>query len=205
MSSGEISGAGRYNGWPRKKRRNLSPTGLRWQLQPSRGRSIDNAGVPRRTASPAERATPAAEDEDMNDYDDDILIWSDRQGELLRRLAAGERVNDQIDWENVVEEVESVGREQLHAVQSLLMQALVHMLKVDAWPLGGDPPSWRADAVGFRAQAANRYVPSMRQRISLDRIYRQALRALPETVDGQAPLPVPDTCPVTLDELLSED
>jgi hypothetical protein len=141
----------------------------------------------------------------MSDYDDDILIWSQRQGELLRRLAAGERVNDQIDWENVVEEVESVGREQLHAVQSLLMQALVHMLKADAWPLARDAPSWRADAVGFRAQAANRYVPSMRQRIALERIYRQALRALPETVDGQAPLPVPDVCPVTLDELLSED
>jgi hypothetical protein len=141
----------------------------------------------------------------MSDYDDDILIWSERQGELLRRLAAGERVNDQIDWENVVEEVESVGREQLHAVQSLLMQALVHMLKADAWPLARDAPSWRADAVGFRAQAANRYVPSMRQRIALERIYRQALRALPETVDGQAPLPVPDVCPVTLDELLSED
>ena len=141
----------------------------------------------------------------MSDYDDDILIWSERQGELLRRLAAGERVNDQIDWENVVEEVESVGREQLHAIQSLLMQALVHMLKADAWPLARDAPSWRADAVGFRAQAANRFVPSMRQRINLDRIYRQALRALPETVDGQAPLPVPDVCPVTLDELLSED
>jgi uncharacterized protein DUF29 len=141
----------------------------------------------------------------MSDYDDDILIWSERQGELLRRLAAGERVNDQIDWENVVEEVESVGREQLHAVQSLLMQALVHMLKADAWPLARDVPSWRADAVGFRAQAANRFVPSMRQRIDLDRIYRQALRALPETIDGQAPLPVPDVCPVTLDELLSED
>ena len=56
-------------------------------------------------------------------YDTDILIWSERQGELLRRLARGERVNDQVDWENVVEEVESVGRDQLHAVESLLVQA----------------------------------------------------------------------------------
>jgi uncharacterized protein DUF29 len=42
-------------------------------------------------------------------YHTDILEWSERQGALLRRLAAGERINDQIDWENVVEEVESVG------------------------------------------------------------------------------------------------
>jgi len=35
-------------------------------------------------------------------------------------------------------------------------------------------------------------------------IYRRALRAMPETIDGQPPLPVPQTCPVTLDELLAE-
>ena len=46
----------------------------------------------------------------MNDlYDEDVLLWSEQQAALLRRLAAGERVNEQIDWENVIDEVESVG------------------------------------------------------------------------------------------------
>jgi hypothetical protein len=35
--------------------------------------------------------------------------------------------------------------------------------------------------------------------------YADALAAIPDTIDGQAPLPVPDVCPVTLDELLSDD
>ncbi len=142
----------------------------------------------------------------MSDYDTDILLWSERQGELLRRRAAGELVNEaEVDWPNIAEEIESVGREQLHAVESLLMQALVHMLKADAWPVCRDAPNWRADAIAFRADATRRYVPSMRQRIDLGRIYRQALRAMPETIDGQVPLPVPRTCPVTLDELLSDE
>ena len=34
-------------------------------------------------------------------YEDDILLWSERQAALLRRMAAGERLNDQVDWENV--------------------------------------------------------------------------------------------------------
>ena len=34
--------------------------------------------------------------------------------------------------------------------------------------------------------------------------YRRALRGMPETIDGQPPLPVPEACPVTLDELLTE-
>lgn len=141
----------------------------------------------------------------MSEYEADILLWSEHQAELLRRLAAGERVNDQVDWENLIEEVESVGNEQLHAVNSLLRQALLHMLKAEAWPLSSEVPHWQAEARGFRADAADRYAPSMRQRINLARIYRLACRGLPETIDGQAPLPTPEICPVTLDELLSDD
>jgi len=46
----------------------------------------------------------------MSDYETDILLWSERQGELLRHRAAGELVNNgELDWPNIAEEVESVG------------------------------------------------------------------------------------------------
>ncbi|MDQ2801748.1 MAG: DUF29 domain-containing protein [Pseudomonadota bacterium] len=139
-------------------------------------------------------------------YEADILTWSEEQAALLRRVAAGERNNNAtLDWPNIVEEIESVGREQLHAVESLLVQALVHMLKAEAWPVYRDAPSWRAEANRFRSEAAARFSPSMRQRLNLARIYARALHAMPETIDGQPPLPVPSICPVTLDELLSDE
>ena len=138
-------------------------------------------------------------------YDRDVLAWSEHQAGLLRQVAAGEPVNEAPDWTNLIEEVESVGNEQAHAVTSLLRQALIHVLKAEAWPLYHDAPVWRADAINFRQQAADRFAPSMRPRIDLARLYRQALCAAPETMDGQLPLPVPQTCPVTLDELLSDD
>lgn len=141
----------------------------------------------------------------MSEYDSDILIWSERQAALLRRRAAGELVNEaELDWLNIAEEIESVGRSELHGVESLLVQALRHMLKAEAWPLSRDAPVWRADAIDARQQAARQFVPSMRQKIDVARLYRQALRAMPETMDGQPPLPVPDVCPVTLDEMLSD-
>jgi hypothetical protein len=139
----------------------------------------------------------------MSDYDADILIWSERQSALLRRIGAGEKVNDQVDWENVAEEIESVGSEQLHAVTSLLVQALLHMLKAEAWPLSGEVPHWQGEARRFRDDAADRFAPSMRQRIDVAKLYRRALRAMPETIDGQGPLPVPAECSVTLDQLLA--
>ena len=49
----------------------------------------------------------------MSGYDADVLLWSERQAVLLRRLATGERVSEQIDWDNVIEEIESVVNEQL--------------------------------------------------------------------------------------------
>ena len=44
----------------------------------------------------------------------------------------------------------------------------------------------------------------MRQRIDIASLYADAVRALPEKLDGLDPLPVPAACPVTLDEMLSE-
>jgi hypothetical protein len=139
-------------------------------------------------------------------YAEDILLWSERQGELLRRRAAGELVNDRdLDWPNIAEEIESAGSEQLHSVELFLVQALAHMLKAEAWPTSHEVPGWRAEARRFRDDAASRFVSSMRQRIDMAKLYRRALRALPDTIDGQASMPVPENCSVTLDQLLSDE
>jgi hypothetical protein len=138
-------------------------------------------------------------------YDADILIWSERQAELLRRVAAGEPVNEKPDWPNIIEELVDVGRSELRSCRSLLRQALRHMLKAEAWPLSRDAPNWRADAIDFRRQARDAFTLSMRQKIDLAGLYADALAGMPETMDDQPPLPLPEVCPVTLDELLSED
>jgi hypothetical protein len=142
----------------------------------------------------------------MNDlYEGDILLWSERQADLLRRRAAGELVNEtELDWPNIAEEIEDVGRSELRSCRSLLRQALRHMLKAEAWPLSRDAPAWRADAIDFRRQARDAFAPSMRQKIDVADLYADALAALPDTLDGQEPTSVPSTCPFTLDELLSD-
>jgi Domain of unknown function DUF29 len=48
-------------------------------------------------------------DSDDDLYGDDIHLWSEKQGALLRRLAAGEDVSNQVDWPHVVEEIEDLG------------------------------------------------------------------------------------------------
>jgi hypothetical protein len=140
-----------------------------------------------------------------SDYDSDILTWSERQASLLRRRAAGELINEaELDWSNVAEEIEDVGKNALRACRSQLLQALLHMLKAEAWPLSDAVPHWRSEAAVARINAADAFAPSMRQHIDIAGIYVKALRALPETVDGVPPLPLPPECPVSLDELLGD-
>ena len=139
-------------------------------------------------------------------YERDALAWAERQADLLRRLAAGERLNEPVDWPNVIEEVQDVGLSELRACKSLLRQILVHLLKLYAWPGGMAAAHWRSEVIGFRADMRDRFAPSMRQRISLDEIYRVAFEQVQAgTDDSGEPRPVPATCPFVLDDFLSLD
>ena len=136
-------------------------------------------------------------------YERDFLAWSERQADLLRRLATGERVNADLDWGNLVEEIEDLGRSELHTVVSLLSRALEHLLKVKAWPASRDAEHWRSEARTFLSDAADRWAPSMRQRIDLGSLYQRASAlTAAATVDGQPPAPLPLVNPFTFDDLI---
>ena len=135
-------------------------------------------------------------------YDRDILIWSEQQADLLRRAARGERVND-LDWAHVVEEIEDVGLSQLNSVKSYLRLMIVHLLKIQGWPNSTSRNHWRQEINSFQSDAEQRFTPSMRQRIELERLYRKALEQLEDAeFDGIPPSPWPLLCPFTLDQLL---
>jgi hypothetical protein len=134
-------------------------------------------------------------------YDRDILIWSERQAELLRRVANGERVND-VDWPHVIEEIADLGSAEFNSVRSYLRQAMMHLFKLHRSPGDLSEDHWQTEIDAFLADAEQRFSPSMRQRIDLEAIYTKArIRSL-RLSGGQA---LPQTCPWTLDDLLSGD
>jgi hypothetical protein len=139
-----------------------------------------------------------------SEYTSDILTWSDQQAALLRRVAAGENVFDQIDWENVAEEVQSTGRRQLEALKSLLVQTLASLLKVRAWPKSAEVRRWRTEASECQRDAAAIITPKMRQKIDINSLYFKAIRCLPKTINGEESLLFPTECPVTFQELLED-
>ena len=138
-------------------------------------------------------------------YDTDVLIWSEQQADLLRRAARGERVNG-LDWPNLIEEIEDVGRAELHAVESLLEQALVHLLKMAVWPADDAAGHWHDEVLAFLSDVTRRYSPAMRQRLDMDDLYRRAVRRVRRSrLPGPPPTALPPACPITLDDLLTDD
>jgi hypothetical protein len=141
-------------------------------------------------------------------YDSDILAWSEQQAAALRRLAARRDLPNDLDLENVVEEIESVGRAQREAVESFIELILLHIAKAVSEP---DAPSlghWRTECVGWQVQLSRRFTPSMRSVIDMNKLWRDALRqaeaALEEhgrALSGSLGRP----CPVSIDDLLSND
>ena len=81
----------------------------------------------------------------MSDYDVDFYAWTQRQGALLRRLAGGERVNDaDLDWPNIAEEIETLGRSERAALASCIRNIIQHLMKLEASPAIDPRPGWRA-------------------------------------------------------------
>ena len=134
-------------------------------------------------------------------YEHDILSWSERQADLLRRVANGERVNE-VDWPHVIEEIADVGLSELHAVRSFLRQAMVHLLKAHLAPQDPARDHWLAEIDTFLDDAQLRFAPSMRQRIDLDALFLKAARRATRQTPGRT---IQETCPWTLEALLAGD
>jgi hypothetical protein len=138
-------------------------------------------------------------------YDDDILLWSEQQAEIVRRLGQTRRdLPNDFDVENVAEEIESVGRSELAAVESQIQNILVHLIKLAIEPEADTLRHWQGELLAFHAELRRRYAPSMRQRIDVADIWRLARKiavlSLPE--GGDLGKRVPPASPFSLDDLL---
>lgn len=70
-------------------------------------------------------------------YERDFYAWLNDQAEKLRA-----RSHNQLDWDNLAEEIESVGRNQKREVRSRLERLIHHLLKWQFQP-GRRSESWR--------------------------------------------------------------
>jgi uncharacterized protein DUF29 len=76
-------------------------------------------------------------------YDGDLALWAADQARALRQ-ASKAGTNQPIDWENVAEEIESLGKSQGRDLASRVATILLHLIKLQASPAGYPRTGWRA-------------------------------------------------------------
>lgn len=136
-------------------------------------------------------------------YETDVSAWAEQQATLLRRLAAGERVNDaDLDWLNIAEEIEAVSRGERRELRNRMARLLQHLLKWEYQP-DQRSRSWRStiDTQRREIKQVLDENPSLRQTMPMmvEKAYPAArIAAMEET----GLLKLPETSPFDAEQAL---
>ena len=135
-------------------------------------------------------------------YDTDLFAWTTKTSELLKS-----KQFDAVDWENVIEEIEALGRSEKRAIRSHLVVLLTHLLKWEFQP-EHQSRSWKLSIQNARKDLKRllKENPSLKGDFltqSLPDAYEDAReKASDETTIFLENFPA--VCPYTLDEVLGE-
>ena len=73
-------------------------------------------------------------------YHSDFFAWTQAQGRAIRGAASGG--NAPIDWDNVAEEIESLGRTERRELSSRIATIIEHLLKLSCSPAAESRRGW---------------------------------------------------------------
>lgn len=133
-------------------------------------------------------------------YEEDYVLWID---ETVKQLET--KNLDNLDWENLLEEIKSLGNEQRHKVDSYLLQLLIHLLLYQYWDSEKEwcQKGWRDEIDNFRLQLELLLESKTLEKYSkqrLDIIYQKARRKVIRKTELPSQV-FPEKCPFTFQEI----
>ncbi|MGH7097150.1 MAG: DUF29 domain-containing protein [Stellaceae bacterium] len=98
-------------------------------------------------------------------YEQDFLRWTEEQAAALRRARDS---NLPLDWDNLAEEIESLGKSQRAALRSQLRRILRHLFKLEASPAIEPRPGWEESIRDARVEIEDilKDSPSLRHEVA---------------------------------------
>ncbi|HTT78085.1 MAG TPA: DUF29 domain-containing protein [Stellaceae bacterium] len=84
-------------------------------------------------------------------YHEDFVLWSKQQAAALR-AAARAGTDQPIDWENVAEEIEDLGKTDRRTLHSQVRRIVLHLIKLEHSPAIGPRRGWRESIRDARTQ-----------------------------------------------------
>ena len=110
-------------------------------------------------------------------YDRDFFLWTEEQAAALRRAKDS---NLPLDWENLAEEIESLGKSDRRELTSQIRRILRHLLKLEASPATRPHAGWRSTIIDARSQIDEVLSDSPSLRREVDRLVKDQLAAAAE-------------------------
>ncbi|HAC65461.1 MAG TPA: DUF29 domain-containing protein, partial [Cyanothece sp. UBA12306] len=103
------------------------------------------------------------------------------------------------DWENLLLEIETLGRSELKSCESFLILIILHKLCLDYWisELDKNKLHWQGEVQNFRIQLNKKLTKSIYKKINLENLYLEAKEAFKQ----KSGLNAPDNCPYSFDDL----
>jgi hypothetical protein len=141
-------------------------------------------------------------------YEDDFYAWTQYQAQVLRTLRTRD---NRFDRDNLVEEIESLGKSERDAVRSQVERVLIHFLKLAYSPAREPRFDWMRSIIEARSALENKLSPSLRRDADerRARLYvlarKQAALDLLKYHADEAAQSLPTECSYTLDQILAED
>jgi hypothetical protein len=119
-------------------------------------------------------------------YDEDFYAWTQEQAKALRTHFRGD---NRLDVEHLAEEVEDLGKSELHAVESYIEKVIEHLLTLDYSGWIEARNHWRAEIDAFRGSIERKITPRIRQQVEteLEALYRRARRAAAGSLHQREP------------------
>lgn len=146
---------------------------------------------------------------DRPSYDADFYAWTQDQAKLLRAQARL-RQNEPLDWANLAEEIEDLGKEQRHAVASHLERLIQHLLKLEFAKDQTPRRQWLLSIDNARAEIDRRWTATIARDIAptLEKAHARARRAaaleLEDHGEPETARNLPKGSHYTLEQLLDE-
>jgi Domain of unknown function DUF29 len=138
-------------------------------------------------------------------YDRDFYLWIQTTAELLK-----ERRFEDVDWENLIEEIESMGRSEKKEVKSRLIVLIEHLLKLMYWEAekADNARGWRNTIVEQRIQIELSLEDSPSLRLLLTDLFLDCYQKARSTALRKYQFPAdffPTELPFTLEDVLNPD
>jgi hypothetical protein len=140
------------------------------------------------------------DDQNANLYDTDFIAWAETQAEVLR---ANPGLSDQgVDLENLIEEVETLARQEFRAFEDSLRSSLSRLIRAAFDPDAGSARSALSEVTGHIREARYRGSPTALERLDHDRVWAEAWGEAESRLPEDALPDGPGPCPLALEGLL---